>query len=112
MTKDQILAEVVRWLHNDLATAETAGFWARAMDAISGDVFGVDSTVAGWDTASAALYGSLWFYACLYAGRVWAEDAEGAAAAMGAYQSEVSRVGTSMNKRGTAQQLTRPGYGA
>ena len=110
MSKATIQAEVIAWLHNDNAAAQQDVFWQRAKDAISGDVYGIDVTVAGWEDAHCTEHPSLWFYAALSAGHIFTRDAEGLATAAQGYQAEVARVGTSPALRGTRKQMTRP-YG-
>ena len=111
MSKATVLDQVVGWLHNDGANARRDDFWARARDAISGDVYGVDSSLPGWEDAHCLAHESLWFYACLAAGHVYMRDDAGAQAALAAYREEVGRVGTSPHLRGTNGVMTRP-YGA
>ena len=109
--KASILAQVIAWLHNSLANSQGEQFWTLAKNAILGDVLGIDATAPDWDLTHAEQHPALWFYACLYAGRVFLEDPEGAAAANNGYRSEVDRVGTAPAIRGTTGQLRRP-YGA
>jgi len=109
--KTSILVQVIAWLHNSLANSQTEQFWTLAKNAILGDILGIDDTAPDWDLTHAEQYPALWFYACLYAGRVFLEDADGAAAADNGYKSEVARVSTAPVIRGTTGQLRRP-YGA
>lgn len=108
MSKATILADVVAWLHNDAAAAQTEVFWSRAKDAIAGDVFGVDSSVTDWDLTHCVAHPSIWFYAALVAGHVFTRDAEGLAGAQALYKDEVARVGTAPALRGVAGQVGRP----
>lgn len=103
------LDQVLRWIHQDKAIAVKEDFWKNAADRIGADVWNLDATVPGWDEAHALANPSLWFYACLREGRVWAEDDEGVATAEAAYQVALA-LANGQVKQGAGAQLARPAY--
>jgi hypothetical protein len=102
-----LLTSVVAWLHNSKANAYTSDFWANAADRIAGDLFNVDTTLTGWDDASALEFPSLWFYALLREARIWAEDSDGAGVAEASYQAALA-IANSRQRQGAPEQLARP----
>src|SRR5262245_10444723 len=107
MTKAEILAAVLAWLHNAKAAPQQETFWTLARDRVAGDLWEADSSVPGWEDASAAEFPSLWLYAVLREGRIFLEDDNGAQAAEAGY-SIARSVANSRQRQGASSQLSRP----
>jgi hypothetical protein len=107
MTKSEILAAVLAWLHNAKAAAQQDTFWTLASARIAGDLYNVDATAAGWEDASAAANPDVWLYACLREGRIFLEDDANAQTAEAGYQAALG-VANSRQRQGASEQLTRP----
>lgn len=101
------LDQVLRWIHNDKAAPVREDFWKNAADRIAGDLFNVDTTNATWDEESAAAFPSLWFFACLREGRIWAEDDVGMNTAEAGYQTALA-LANSRQRQGAAEQSSKP----
>jgi len=107
MTKAEILAAVLAWLHNAKAAAQQDTFWTLARDRIAGDLFNVDTTSPTWEDDTAATFPSLWLYAVLREGRIFLEDDANAQSAEAGYQVALS-IANSRQRQGASSQLSRP----